>query len=129
MWFDGRTYEPAHDQARLSSLLDNVRNLMLDGRWRTLSAINRIVGGTEASVSARLRDLRKERFGAYMVERRREGEAKRGIFSYRVTPSPTTPHSNGNGQALPDLSPGAVTDCRNYLTQTKKAPGGKSEGL
>ena len=84
VFFDGETYEPPHDKERLSSLLDNVRNLMADGRWRTLGAINRIAGGTEASVSARLRDLRKERFGSFTVERRPVGERKKGLFEYRV---------------------------------------------
>lgn len=84
IFFDGSTYEAQHDQARLSSLLDNVRNLMLDGRFRTLAAITRIVGGTEASVSARLRDLRKSRFGSYTVERRAVEARKRGLFEYRV---------------------------------------------
>lgn len=116
MWFDGRTYEPTHDQARLCSLLDNVRNLMLDGRWRTLGAINRIVGGTEASISARLRDLRKERFGSFTVERRREGEAKRGLFSYRVIASSTTPQSNGNGQEARGLSHKAAGTCGGFPT-------------
>jgi len=35
----------------------------------------------EASVSARLRDLRKEKFGGHVVERR---AVKRGLFEYRV---------------------------------------------
>lgn len=87
LYFDGKTYSPEHDKTRLASLLDNVRTLMLDGRWRTLGAINRIVGGTEASVSARLRDLRKPRFGSHVVERRSVESRKRGLFEYRVRES------------------------------------------
>ena len=84
--FDGETYEPEADQVRLSQLLARVYDVMRDGRWRTLREITEALGGaSEASVSARLRDLRKVRFGAHVVERRRRGEAAAGIFKYRVT--------------------------------------------
>ncbi len=78
--FDGAALTVA-DGARLASQLDRVKALMLDSRWRTLGAIRAAVGGTEQSVSARLRDLRKPRFGAFTVERRRVAE---GLFEYRV---------------------------------------------
>lgn len=79
--FDGITYEPEHDETRLATQLARVTRLMADGQFRTLAQIARAVGGSEASVSARLRDLRKPRFGAFQVERRRvEG----GLFEYRV---------------------------------------------
>jgi hypothetical protein len=54
---------------------------MLDGTWRTLEGIRSTVGGSEAGISARLRDLRKPRFGGYGVERRR---VSGGLFEYRV---------------------------------------------
>jgi hypothetical protein len=79
--FDGATYEPALDQERLSSQLRRVKILMNDGKWRTLSAIARCVGGSEAGVSARLRDFRKDRFGALTVERRRIAG---GLYEYRL---------------------------------------------
>jgi hypothetical protein len=83
--FDGVTYEPEHDKDRLSGQLKRVKKLMLDGRWRTLAAIHRIVGGSEAGVSARLRDLRKERFGAFQVQRRAvAGLRQKGCFEYRI---------------------------------------------
>ena len=53
---------PTDDQERLSSLLERVKALMSDGNARTLAQIAQKTGGTESSVSARLRDLRKERF-------------------------------------------------------------------
>jgi hypothetical protein len=85
MFFDGRTYEPRQDEDRLSKQLDRVKKLMLDGRWRTIAAIHRIVGGSEAGVSARLRDLRKERFGAFQVQRRAvTGLRQKGCFEYRI---------------------------------------------
>lgn len=79
--FDGDTFDPEKDQARLTGLLDRVFWLMLDGRWRTLSDIHAKVGGSEASISARLRDLRKQKFGAFLVERRR---LSGGLWEYRL---------------------------------------------
>jgi hypothetical protein len=82
--FDGATYSPAADRRRLTGQLARVRALMSDGRWRALAEIAAEVGGSEAGVSARLRDLRKARFGGHAVDRRRRGEAGRGLFEYRL---------------------------------------------
>jgi hypothetical protein len=82
--FGGATYEPDHDRGRLARQLGRVKALMLDGQWRTLREIAAATGDPEASASARLRDMRKVRFGAYTLERRRRDEAVRGIFEYRV---------------------------------------------
>ena len=80
--FDGRTYEPEKDRERLGKQLEAVRALMRDGRWRTLAEIAHAVGAPEASVSARLRDMRKEKFGADLVRaQRRAGGA---LWEYRV---------------------------------------------
>ena len=79
--FDGATYDEKRDKARLSGQLLRVQQVMADGKWRTLRDLSRAAGGTEASVSARLRDLRKPRFGALTVERRSMGG---GLFVYRV---------------------------------------------
>lgn len=79
--FDGATYDPGRDGDRLRSQLKRVRDLMLDGRWRSIAAIAAHVGGSEAGVSARLRDLRKPRNGAYTVNRRYVGE---GMFEYQL---------------------------------------------
>ena len=79
--FDGETYEPALDGARLSREYDRVFRLMRDGEWRTLADISEATGDPQASVSARLRDMRKPRFGSHTVERRRCGE---GLFEYRL---------------------------------------------
>jgi hypothetical protein len=78
---DGETYVPALDQERLTSQLERVKLLMQDGRWRTLGELQSIAGGTEASVSARLRDLRKSRHGSHTVNRRRVAG---GLFEYQL---------------------------------------------
>jgi hypothetical protein len=82
--FDGATFDPELDRPRLTRLLARVYAYMRDGEWRTLPEIAEACGGTEASVSARLRDLRKIRFGAYTVERCRLHPPTRGIYAYRL---------------------------------------------
>ena len=80
--FDGETYERSLDHAPLHRQLEIVRSFMADGRWHTLPAIAKATGvRAEASISARLRDLRKPKFGGYTVERRR---AEHRLFEYRL---------------------------------------------
>lgn len=80
-FFDGETFDFDRDSKRLTGQLERVRHAMRDGRWRTLEQIARMVDGSEAGVSARLRDLRKPRFGGLAVERE---YVERGVWRYRV---------------------------------------------
>lgn len=80
---DGDTYEAKRDKARLNRQALAVYDLMRDQRWRTLQEISDMTGEPIASVSARLRDLRKERFGAYQVDREYVSD---GLWRYRVLP-------------------------------------------
>jgi hypothetical protein len=89
--FGGRTFNQAIDGKRLSTQLQVVKNLMLDGQWRTLKGIGALVGAPESSVSARLRDLRKPHFGGYVVDRNRVSE-NGGTYIYRVA-NDNTPKS------------------------------------
>ena len=82
MRFDGDDYVPPRDDPRLTSQHQRLRSLMEDGEGRSLSEISQQTGDPEASMSAQLRHLRKERFGGHEVERRHEGG---GLYSYRVT--------------------------------------------
>jgi|1_EtaG_2_1085319.scaffolds.fasta_scaffold12664_1 hypothetical protein len=84
MDFDGPTYEPEHDKPRLNAQCQRVWDLMEDGKWRTLREIGDTTHDPESSISARLRDFRKLKFGAYQVERRRRGQERRGLFEYRL---------------------------------------------
>lgn len=77
--FGGSTFNPARDGERLERQADRVRELMVDGQWRTLAEISAATGAPEASVSARLRDLRRE---GYVVER---AFVERGLHRYRVS--------------------------------------------
>lgn len=79
--FDGATYEPKRDKVRLNRQLDKVRELMRGGYWSTLEYLAEKTGFPEASISARIRDLRKPRFGGYTVERKSLGN---GLFAYRI---------------------------------------------
>jgi len=81
MYFDGATYEHARDGARLGDQMMAVLSVMADGQWRTLKQLAAAVDAPEASVSARLRDLRKPRFGGHRVERR---YVCKGCFTYQL---------------------------------------------
>jgi hypothetical protein len=79
--FDGETYEPVLDEERLFKQLRDVRSYMGDGLWHTLPDIEAGTGYPTPSISARLRDLRKEKWGAHTVMRER---LSRGLFRYRL---------------------------------------------
>ncbi len=81
--FDGVTYEPKFDATRLRGEMAHVYHTMKDGQWRTLGEIRR-QQYSEAGISARLRDLRKAKFGGHTVNRRRRGDPKRGLFEYQL---------------------------------------------
>ena len=85
MYFDGSTYDAELDEVRLTKLMLRVYRSVKDGHWTTLSALSQATGGTEASVSARLRDLRKARFGAHSIDRRR---VRGGLYEYRMGKNP-----------------------------------------
>jgi len=82
--FDGADYTPTLDKLRLTGQLLRVFNLMRDGAWRTLDSIAAATGDPAASISAQLRHLRKQRFGAHDVQKRRHGKKTSGLFEYRV---------------------------------------------
>lgn len=82
--FDGKTFDPAVDFMRLNTQLARVWRLMKANHWMTLDQIRRYCGGSEAGISARLRDLRKARFGGHTIERRRRGNPKDGLWEYRL---------------------------------------------
>lgn len=77
----GDTYDETRDEPRLARQHQLVLDLMIDGRWRTLDRIAEATGEPPASVSARLRDLRKDRFGGWTVDREYLSD---GIWQYRV---------------------------------------------
>ncbi len=79
------------DVARVATLLQAVLKVMRRGEWLTLAELQNAceglgVHGSEAGLSARLRDLRKPQHGGLTVERRRRGEPAHGLFEYRLMP-------------------------------------------
>ena len=96
--FDGQTFEEKLDGPRLRKQLERVREYMLAiyPTWKTLEEISedlekiyKIKYPTQ-SISARLRDLKKEKFGNYEVPKKRReiGEfiesRSSGIWEYIV---------------------------------------------
>jgi len=77
------TYVPSLDEERIDNQRQRVWAAM-GTAWRTLEEVAFKTGVPEASVSARLRDLRRPEYGAHAVERRRRGDPKRGLHEYRV---------------------------------------------
>jgi hypothetical protein len=82
--FNGADYIPSRDDARLSGQILRVWECMEDENWRTLREIANITGDPEASISAQLRHLRKERFGGHKVERE---YVSNGLYKYRLLKS------------------------------------------
>ena len=78
--FGGVTYDPVRDRERLGKQMVRVIEAMLDGQWRSLEQIKKLTGDPEASISARLRDIRKIYHPGAMEHRRQEN----GLWLYRV---------------------------------------------
>lgn len=83
--FEGETFGP-EDAARLGQQMLDVLTFMADNRWHGLAEISSAIAHPEASVSARLRDLRKVRFGGHTIDRRRAG-SNGASFEYRLAPA------------------------------------------
>jgi hypothetical protein len=69
------TLEP-EDIPRLQTLMARVEGIMQDGRWHTLAELSARCNGTEASCSARIRDLRRM---GYIVARKKKTP---GLYLY-----------------------------------------------
>ena len=79
----GPAFVEERDGARLRRQRDTIRDLMLDGRPRTLGDIATLTGYPEGSISAQLRHLKKPRYGAYRLEKRYLGG---GLYAYKLLP-------------------------------------------
>jgi len=83
--FDGKTYNPVLDHTRLTNQLARVQAVLSDGKWISLRELSILANGPESSIGARLRDLRKDKFGGHTVHRKRESG---GLFLYRLEIEP-----------------------------------------
>lgn len=79
--FNGADYDHERDSGRLSLQLQRVFNALKDGQWNTLEMLASKTGDPEASISAQMRHLRKNRFGAYIIEKR---YVTNGLYEYRL---------------------------------------------
>tara|TARA_R100000458_G_scaffold48091_1_gene47022 strand:+ start:278 stop:634 length:357 start_codon:yes stop_codon:yes gene_type:complete len=88
--FDGSNYKPEHDKRRLTGQILRIFDTIKDGCWRTLEEIqkhnflNSHRNDPQASISAQLRNLRKERFGGFTIEKRYRGDRSFGLWEYRL---------------------------------------------
>ncbi len=85
---DGETYEPERDYARLNAQHLRVYEAMKDIEWKTLRQVSIITGDPEASISARLRDFRKKKFGGHFVGRH---HVEGGLWEYLLIWNPLVP--------------------------------------
>lgn len=72
---------PIEDIRRLDSQVQRVFAYLSDGQWHGLDDIASVCYGSEASISARMRDLRKPEWGSHTIERERLGN---GTNRYRM---------------------------------------------
>lgn len=86
--FDGVHYEPKKDHERLTGQLKDIYECLLaDGGWMTIAEIccycaDHFDGRyPEPSMSAQLRNLRKERFGGHDIQGRYRNGTR--IFEYK----------------------------------------------
>jgi len=79
--FEGKTIVPERDAARLRRQYDRVFAVMSDGQPHTLAEISKRTGDGEASVSARLRDMRRVKFGSNDI---RTTHVADGLHQYRL---------------------------------------------
>lgn len=78
---DGVTFDPRRDADRLNKQMRAVWDVMKDGRWRIPAQMEQEIHAPWASISARLRDFRKDKFGGLDVERR---YLDNGVWEYRL---------------------------------------------
>ena len=81
--FDGDHYDPAIDRERLTGQIKDVYRAMVDGRWHTVEELQDATGHPQASISAQLRNLRKERYGGHDIIGRYRVNTNR-IFEYKL---------------------------------------------
>jgi len=86
MTFSGITYSAPRDGARLRRQLGIVKSIMSDGQPHTLDELSKAAACSVASASARVRDLRKAKFGAYLIGRT---YISHGLWTYRMLTGPS----------------------------------------
>jgi len=79
--FSGSDYKPARDQERLTQDYAKIKELMSDGKWRTIREVADATGSPDGSASAHMRAMRKKANGGHTVVKKYEGNGK---YLYRL---------------------------------------------
>lgn len=121
--FDGETYDPLRDYARLTRQIKDVWDVLANygdrESWYSLVGIQDIIRQKAGhfhslpGISARLRDLRKAKYGYWNVERKPSGT--RGLWLYRLEP-------NSYAARLAQYQDSLKPKVREHPTGTGKAP-------
>jgi predicted transcriptional regulator len=82
--FNGHAFVPSFDENRLTGQMRGIHGLMKDRNWRTLSEIENYTGYPQASISASLRNFRKDSWGKNIVNKQRRGNPAHGLFEYQL---------------------------------------------
>lgn len=82
--FDGITFDEPRDGNRLRAQFNRVWAVMADQEWHIPAELKRSTGDEWASISARLRDFRKPKFGGHEVKRE---FVSKGLWRYRLVVS------------------------------------------
>ncbi len=80
--FDGKHYDKTKDKARLTKQMQGVYECINSGDWKTVEEIADFTGYPQPSISAQLRNLRKEKFGGLNVKGRYRDRTR--IFEYKL---------------------------------------------
>jgi len=78
---DGETFDGSRDRIRLDTAMGRIFNFMQDAKWHTLAELAEVGVCSESCASARIRDLRKPKFGGFHVSRSHCGN---GLWKYRL---------------------------------------------
>lgn len=88
-WTEHSLFDGPNDTAdegrdvRLMNQLQRVYHVMRNGDQYTLSGLAMLAKAPEGSVAARIRDLRKPRFGQFTIETK---SLDHGLYGYRLVP-------------------------------------------
>ena len=97
--FDGATYDRDRDGKRLTGQLEAVAHILATHEWVELpelvAKVRMCVGGhvTDSGVTARVRDLRKEKFGGHVIYSR-AARFGGGVWEYRMAQDVTAQQRN-----------------------------------
>jgi DNA-binding Lrp family transcriptional regulator len=81
--FDGEDMDQERDGERLNRQMNIIRERMENAGWLSVQQLSNELGFPATSVSAQIRNLRKDKFGGRYVERRYQGN---GLYQFKLHP-------------------------------------------